>query len=76
VVEVTRKEKESPEALYRRFKRKVQQSGVLLQARKGRFFLPKKSKKIQKEEAIRKEDERQKREFLKKIGKIQDKKHW
>jgi ribosomal protein S21 len=76
VVEVKRKDKESVESLLRRFKRKTQQSGKLLQARKGLFFMPKKSKKQQKEEAKRKKQISAQRENLRRLGKLPNKKNW
>jgi len=52
--EVTRKDRESFENLFRRFNRRVQQSGVLSLARKKMYKEKKISKKVQREEAIRK----------------------
>jgi small subunit ribosomal protein S21 len=52
--EVTRKDRESFENLFRRFNRRVQQSGVLSQARKKMYHEKPISKKVQREEAIRK----------------------
>lgn len=52
--EVTRKEKESFENFFRRFNRKVQQSGVLSQTRKRQHYEKPLSKSRQRTEAIRK----------------------
>ncbi len=71
MVEVKKKENESFESLLRRFNRKIQQSGVLVRARKIRFFTSPKSRNLQKVAArrraqIRAEKEEQKK-YLKPI---------
>ena len=38
MVEVKKKDGESFESMFRRFSRKIQQSGVLIRARKTRFY--------------------------------------
>jgi small subunit ribosomal protein S21 len=70
LVEVKKKDGESFESLMRRFNRKIQQSGVLIRARKIRFFEPTKSRNIQRENAVRRAENREKREELKKQGKL------
>ena len=70
LVEVKRKDNESFESLLRRFNRKIQQSGVLVRARKIRFFAPAKSRNILREDAARRAVNREKREELKKQGKL------
>lgn len=70
MVEVKRKEGESNESLYRRFSRKVQQSGVLVRARRNRFFEPEKSRMMQRKNALRRAELREEREELKRLGKI------
>lgn len=72
MVEVKKKDGESPESLLRRFTRKVQRSGVLIRAKKGRFYEPDKTKREVKDEAIRRRMVREKREYLRKIGKLED----
>lgn len=69
MVEVKKKEGESLESLLRRFNRKIQQSGVLIRARKIRFYTPVKSRNLQKEAARRRAKARAEREELKKLGK-------
>lgn len=74
MVEVKRKENESFDSLLRRFNRKIQQSGVLIRARRIRFYVAPKSRNLQKEAArrraqIRVEKEEQKR-FSKPVKKI------
>ena len=70
MIEVVKKRGESLSAMLRRFNRKVQQSGVLLEARKSRFFKRPKSTKLKKKSAIRREKVKNYREYLIKIGKI------
>jgi ribosomal protein S21 len=69
LVEVKRKDGESFESLLRRFNRKIQQSGVLVRARKIRFFAPEKSRNLLREDAVKRSVMRQEREELKKLGK-------
>ncbi|MBU1149147.1 30S ribosomal protein S21 [Patescibacteria group bacterium] len=72
MVEVKRKDGETPESLLRRFSKRVQQSGVLLRAKKNRFYEKPKNKRTQKEEALRRKAVREKKEHLKKIGKLEE----
>lgn len=69
MVEVKRKESESFESLLRRFNRKIQQSGILIRARKTRFFEPGKSRNLLRVAARRRSQLRALREELKKMGK-------
>ncbi len=69
MVEVKKKDNESFESLLRRFNRKIQQSGVLVRARKIRFFDPPKSRNLQKVAARRRSTLRVQREDLKRMGK-------
>jgi small subunit ribosomal protein S21 len=70
LVEVKRKENESFESLLRRFNRKIQQSGVLIRARRTRFFEPTRSRNLLREDAARRAVNREKREELKRQGKL------
>ncbi len=70
MVEVKKKDNESFESLLRRFNRKIQQSGVLIRARKTRFFEPGRSRNLLREDALRRNINREKREELKKLGKL------
>jgi len=70
VVEVKKKDGESFESLLRRFNRKIQQSGVLVRARKIRFYAPGKSRNLLREDALRRAVNKEKREELKKLGKL------
>lgn len=73
MVDVKRRDNENANSLIRRFTRKVQQSGVLLNARKIRFFAPAKSKLRVRREAKMREEIAQIKEKLRKIGKDEEK---
>ena len=62
LLEVTVQDKESLERALRRFKRKVQRSGLYSELRKRRFYeKPSAQKKRKREAAIRRERRRQRR---------------
>ncbi len=69
MVEVKKKDNESFDSLLRRFNRKIQQSGVLIRARKTRFFEPPKSRNLQKVAARRRKTIKAEKDELKKMGK-------
>lgn len=69
MVEVKRKDNESFDNLLRRFNRKIQQSGVLVRARKTRFFAPAKSRNLKRTDAQRRSELRVIREDQKRLGK-------
>lgn len=70
MVDLKRRKGESFEALFRRFSRRVQQSGRLIEARKIRFNVPKPSKNRTRDSALRRLEMRDKREYLIKAGKL------
>ena len=70
MVEVRRKEGESTESMVRRFTRKVQQSGVLIRARKNRYRQKIKSKNVQRTNALKRAEMREEREELRRMGKL------
>jgi len=72
MIEVKRKERETSESLIRRFGRRVQQSGVLVQARKVRFRGEEKSKREVREGAMYREKVRKVVDRLKKMGKFDE----
>ncbi len=72
MLEVKRKDGESFESLLRRFTRKTIQSGKILQAKKIRFHQKPKTKRELKESALRREDTKQKRDYLKRIGRLDE----
>lgn len=72
MVEVKRKDGESAESLIRRFTKKVQASGVLIRAKRGRFYSSKKSKLAVRELAARRTLIRDRKEYFRKIGKLEE----
>ncbi|HJV33156.1 MAG TPA: hypothetical protein VJ694_03960 [Patescibacteria group bacterium] len=72
MVEVKRKKGESFEALLRRFSRRIQQSGRVLQAKKVRFHKPEGNKNALRNAALRREYLAQRREYMLKSGKMKE----
>ena len=72
MVQVKKKNGESNEGLVRRFVRKIQSSGKLLQVKKKQFQQPKPNKRKVREQAIRKTKVKNEKDFLRKIGKLDD----
>lgn len=72
-LKVKKIEKESPQSLIRRFTRAIQQSGILLQARKNRFYQRPKSHDAKRKAALRKATLKKEYEKLRKLGKLEKK---
>ena len=72
VIEVEQQGRENPQSLIRRFTKKVQKSGILLRARKGRFFHRPKSETMKKRAALRREKLKKDYENLEKLGLSKD----
>ena len=72
MLEVKKKDNESFEALMRRFSKKLMQSGRIIQAKKVRFHTKPLNKRAQKLKALRSEEISSKREYLRKIGKLDE----
>jgi ribosomal protein S21 len=70
MVEVKRKKGESFESLLRRFTRRVQMSGSLLQAKKVRFHTKAKNKNKMHSDALRRIKIREEREQMIRTGEI------
>lgn len=70
MVYVKRKDRETTASLLRRFSRRVQQSGILLRARKNRFYASKPTRRSQRERALRRVANAKERERLAKLGKL------
>jgi len=69
-LEILKQERESSQSLVRRFQKRIQQSGLLLRARKTRFRQRRKSEQMKKRAALRREELKKEYEKLKKLGKI------
>ena len=74
MVEVVKKDKETSESLIRRFTRRLQQSGVLVKARKTRFRTKDKTKRKVREEALYRTKVKKEVDKLKKLGKFDEEK--
>lgn len=72
MVYVKRKEHESSTAMLRRFSRRVQASGILLRARKARFYQSKPTKRALRERALGRITAAHERERLAKLGKLRE----
>lgn len=72
MVSVRKNDVESNEALIRRFVRKVQSSGNLILVKKKKYRKGKESKMLRRRSAIRREELRQEKDFLRKIGKLDE----
>lgn len=72
MVEVKKKNNESFESLIRRFSKKVMQSGRIIQAKKVRFLKRDPNKRARKISALRRQIISGKREYLRKIGKLDE----
>lgn len=72
MVEFKRKKGESFESFLRRFNKRLQQSGKLYQVRQLQYKHPKKSRTEQKKSALIGKKYREKKEYLRKIGKLKD----
>lgn len=72
MIQVRKKDRESSESLIRRFSRRIQQSGVLMAARKSRFQSSKKTKIKQRQEAMYKVKIRKEIDKLKKLDRFDD----
>jgi len=72
-LEVRRQERETLQSLVRRFSKRVQQSGILIRARKLRYRANVKSNGGKKKAAIRREELRIEYERMRKMGESREK---
>lgn len=70
--EVKRKPGESIESLIQRFKQGLQRGRILIKVKEGQFYQKGKSKREKKESALRRRKINEKKDYLKKIGKLKD----
>ncbi len=71
VLEIKKQERETAQSLIRRFGRGVQQSGLLIRARKIRFRQKPKNKQATRKAALRREQLKKEYQRLKKLGKLE-----
>ena len=72
MVEIRKRENETTGAMLRRFTRRIQQSGVLIQARKLRFHSGKQTKRAVRARALRRIKMTKERDHLIKLGKLSE----
>lgn len=72
MIEVKRKDNESTGSLLRRFSKRIQQSGLLLQARSSRFKDKDQSRTERRKSALRRNKVVAEKEKLRKMGKLED----
>ncbi|OGF21376.1 hypothetical protein A2Y83_02175 [Candidatus Falkowbacteria bacterium RBG_13_39_14] len=70
--EVKRKKEESFESLLRRFNRRLQQSGKIIEVKQNKFFEKEPNKNKKKASALVRNKIRAKKEYLRKTGKLPD----
>ena len=75
-IEVKKRQGESNRSFLRRFSRRIQQSGVLIRARKTRFREKEKSKREKKESALRRIRIVKEQDKLKKLGLLKEEPKW
>ena len=71
-IEVKKKTGETTRSLLRRFTRRIQQSGVLIRARRARFREKEKSKRERRISAVRRVKINQEKEKLRKLGLLEE----
>jgi len=76
MVQFKRKKGESFEAFLRRFNRRLQQSGKLYEARSNRYRQPEKNEIKKKQSALIGLKLRKEKEYLRKIGKLEEGHRW
>lgn len=72
MAEIKRKKGESFEGLLRRFNKRLIESGKIIQAKKIQFRQRPKSRGALKASALRRKELREKKEYLRKIGKLKE----
>ena len=72
MAEVKRRKSETFDALLRRFQRRVQSSGTLLQAKKVRFLKKKDSRNKRRTSALFREEKREEYDYLLKTGQLKE----
>ena len=70
--EIKRKQNETFEAFFRRFTKTMQQSGKIIQARKIKYLEKDPSRNENRKSALIKNKKSKERDYLKKIGKIDE----
>ncbi|MEI7741345.1 MAG: hypothetical protein WCJ29_02470 [bacterium] len=72
MLDVKRRKTESFESLLRRFTRRVQESGTVIQTKKNRFHKDQLNHTEVRKSALRRKEMREKREYLERSGKLKE----
>ena len=72
MAEVKRRKGETFDALLRRFQRRIQSSGTLLQAKKVRFLKKRANRNKRRTSALFREDKKEEYEYLLKTGQLKE----
>jgi ribosomal protein S21 len=75
-IEIRKKAGETTRSLLRRFSRRIQQSGVLIRARKARFRAKERSKRERRDSALRRVKIGKEKEKLRKMGLLEEETRW
>ncbi len=75
-IEVKKQQGETTRGLLRRFSRRIQQSGVLVRARKERFYEKDKTKKERRDGAVYRVKVGKEKEKLRKMGLLEEEPKW
>ena len=75
-IEVRKKTGETTRSLLRRFSRRIQQSGILIRARKARFHEKERTKRERRESALRRVKIGREKEKLRKMGLLEEEPRW
>ena len=75
-IQVEKKSGETTRSLLRRFTRRIQQSGVLIRARKARFLEKEKSRNERRSSALRRNKISKEKEKLRKMGLLEEEPKW
>jgi len=75
-IEVKKKEGETTRSLLRRFSRRIQQSGILIRARRARFREKEKTKREKRASALRRIKIVREKEKLRKMGLLEEETRW
>lgn len=70
MLKIKRRSNESSRSLVSRFSRAVRRSGILIEAKKKKYYRKPKSETAKKEQALRRKELKEKYQKLKKMGKI------
>ena len=76
VIEIKKRDNETTRSLLRRFSRRIQQSGILIRARKARFLEKGKTKPERRASALRRIKIGGEKEKLRKMGLLKEEPKW